>query len=148
MWHCAWGSCTSSQSIELFFGGALFWYWVSLCVTFTNSLIECYFAMMVAAIWGIFMTYSFWSTHLGFLSGSVDTHPPGRFCPCIFEYMYWIEHVTFGLLYVMFRFSTRISYVGEFLALQLTVVLRCLVPWINHLPPVGWSTFWKSSWKW
>ena len=25
---------------------------------------------------------------------------------------YWIEHVTFGLLYVMFRFSTRIFYGG------------------------------------
>ena len=28
----------------------------------------------------------------------------------LFEY--WIEHVTFGLLYVMFRFRTRISYRG------------------------------------
>ena len=23
-----------------------------------------------------------------------------------------------------------------------------LVPWINHLPPVCWSTFWKSSLEW
>ena len=23
--------------------------------------------------------------------------------------------------------------------------LLCLVPWINHLPPVCWSTFWQSS---
>ena len=26
--------------------------------------------------------------------------------------------------------------------------LWCLVPWINHLLPVCWSTFWKSSLKW
>ena len=26
--------------------------------------------------------------------------------------------------------------------------LRCLEPWINHLYPVCWSTFWKSRLKW
>ena len=25
---------------------------------------------------------------------------------------------------------------------------RCLVPWINHVSLVCWSTFWKSSLKW
>ena len=33
---------------------------------------------------------------------------------------YWIEHVSFGPLYVMFTFPTRIFY-GEFRALQLIV---------------------------
>ena len=28
------------------------------------------------------------------------------------KHKYWIDHVTFGLLYVMFRFSTRIFYMG------------------------------------
>ena len=32
---------------------------------------------------------------------------------------------------------------GEFKASQL--IVRCLVPWINHLPPVCWSTFWKCK---
>ena len=26
--------------------------------------------------------------------------------------------------------------------------LRRLVPWMNHLPPVCWSTFWKCSLRW
>ena len=34
---------------------ALFWCWVPLCAPFTNSLIECYFIMMVATLIGIFM---------------------------------------------------------------------------------------------
>ena len=34
---------------------------------------------------------------------------------------YWIEHVSFGLLYVMFTFPTRI-FSGEFQALQLIVL--------------------------
>ena len=45
MWHCAIVSCTPSQSRCC----------VSLCVLFTNSLIEWYFIMIVATIWGIFM---------------------------------------------------------------------------------------------
>ena len=28
------------------------------------------------------------------------------------------------------------------------LTLRRLVPWINHLPPVSWSTFWKYSLRW
>ena len=35
---------------------------------------------------------------------------------------------------------------GEFQALQLTVLTE-LLSWINHLPPVCWSTFWKSTFK-
>ena len=32
---------------------------------------------------------------------------------------YWIEHASFGLLYVMFRFFTGIHFTGEYQALQL-----------------------------
>ena len=69
---------------------------------------------------------------------------PWRFPPLDILLEYWIEHVTFGLLYVMFTFPTRMFYRG----------VPCfanewrLVPWIYHLPPVCWSTFWKSSLKW
>ena len=38
------------------------------------------------------------------------------------HFEYWTEHVTFGLLYVMQRFSTRI-FTGEFQALQLIVLV-------------------------
>ena len=33
--------------------------------------------------------------------------------------------------------------IGDFQALQLIGFLWCLVPWINHLHPVCWPTFWK-----
>ena len=38
MRHCALVSCTPSQSIGLVLGHALFWYWVSSCIPFSNSL--------------------------------------------------------------------------------------------------------------
>ena len=45
----------------------------------------------------------------------------------------------------MSHLDTHLGYsTGEFQALQLIVLLRRLVLWINHLPPVCWSTFWKS----
>ena len=44
-------------------------------------------------------------------------------------------------LYSPLAYSTE-----EFQALQL-FALWCLVTWINHLPPVCWSAFWKSSFK-
>ena len=55
---------------------------------------------------------------------------------------YWIEHVTFGLLYVMFTFPTRIFYRG------VPGFAIDLVPRINHVPPACWSTFCKPSLKW
>ena len=36
---------------------------------------------------------------------------------------YWIENITFGLLYVMFRLSTIGYSTGEFQALQLIVLV-------------------------
>ena len=112
-----------------------------LCVSFTYPLIECHFLMMVATITRMSVSILFiWLTHLGFLilggSGSATTHLPGWFCP-------WIEHVTVGLLNVAFRLSTwTLSRLFNWLP------PRCLVTWINHLPPLCWSTFWKYSLKW
>ena len=44
------------------------------------------------------------------------------FLPLDILFKYWIEHVTFGLLYAMFILSTRIVY-REFLTLQLIVLV-------------------------
>ena len=63
-WHCALVSSTPSKSLGLVFGCTLFWCWASLCVPFTNSLIECYLLFVI--------------TNLGFLklrnSGSATMH--------------------------------------------------------------------------
>ena len=108
MWHCAFASCTPSQSIGLFLGCALFWCPVSLCIPFTNSLIACYSIMMVAAIIGIFMPIAIhFGLHNQIFFGSATTHLPGCFCPWTFFFEYWNGHVTFVLLYVMFRFATK-----------------------------------------
>ena len=47
----------------------------------------------------------------------------------------------------MSHLATQLGYsAGQFQALQL-IALRCLVSWINHLPPACWSTFWKSIFR-
>ena len=38
--------------------------------------------------------------------------PPWMFLSLIILFEYWIEHITFGLLCIMFRFSSRIYYRG------------------------------------
>ena len=91
---------------------ALFWCRVSLRVPFTNILMACYFIMMVTTITEIFIAILFWTTHFGFLWLVIwfcNYPPPGYFCSWALS-DYWIEHVTFGLLYATSRFSTRILY--------------------------------------
>ena len=39
------------------------------------------------------------------------------------------------------------SVYGQAKHLTMTLLLRRLVSWINHLPPACWSTFWKSNFK-
>ena len=57
--------------------------------------------------------------------GDIDFHDTViRHCS---RYVYR-EHVTFGLLYVMFTFPTRIFYRGV-----PRFATDCLIPWINHL---------------
>ena len=97
-------------------GFVLFWFWVSWCVVFANSSLLCYVIMMVAAIIGIFMAilliliYSF-GFSVTSSSGSADTHLPNISLPGHSQ-EYCSEYVTFGLLYVMFRLSSRIFYRG------------------------------------
>ena len=100
---------------------------------------------------GIFMAINYLLIYtLGFLyvssSGSANAKLPGYFRP-------WTFSLNSGLN--MFPVGSFMSYLhsllgystGEFQALQLTS-LRRLVPWIYHLPPVCWPTFWRSSLKW
>ena len=119
MWHCALFSCTSSQSVGLVLESVLFWCWVSLCVPITNSLIEIYFIMIVVTIIENFifhfiiyiLNYMFrFSVTEQFWFGKCA--PPWMFPPLDIAFEYWIEHVTFGHFYVMFRLSTRVFYMG------------------------------------
>ena len=105
-----------SQSKALFLGCALFGCWVSLGVLVTNSLIECYFIMIIATIIGIFVAILFYLNYtfgLSLTSGSATTHFPGwMFLLLDIFFEYWIEHVKIGFLYVMFEFFTMIFYRG------------------------------------
>ena len=90
---------------------------VSSCVPFTNSLLECYFIMMVATMTRIYMTILL--TLIYTLMISVTNYfwfcryaPLWMFLSLDIFFEYWIEHVTFGLLYVTFRLSTRVFYRG------------------------------------
>ena len=45
------------------------------------------------------------------LQATLDHHaPPWMFLPLDIFFEYWIEHVTLGLIYAMFRCSVRIFY--------------------------------------
>ena len=84
-------------------------------VPFTNSLIEFYFIMMVDIIIGVDVAILFILNYTFRLSVAkyfwcCKCIPPWLFMPLDILFEYWIEHVTFGLLYVMFRFSNKIFY--------------------------------------
>ena len=72
--------------------------------------------------------------------------PPRMFLPLDLLSEYRIQHCAIGPLYVTSSYSTWIFYTGGF-RLYNCLCLRRLVSWINHLPPVCLSTFWKSTFK-
>ena len=78
--------------------------------------------------------------------GFVNAHLPGCFCP-------WTFRLNIGLntspsdSFVSYLNSHLGYSAGEFQALCNWLSLRCLVPWINHLPPVCWSTFGILVWN-
>ena len=79
-------------------------------------------------------------------SGSANAQLPGCFCPWTFSLNIGLN--MFPLDSFMSCLHSLIGYsTGEFQALQL-IVLAAFVPWINHLSPVCWSTFWKSTLNW
>ena len=121
MCHCALVSSIPSQCMGLFFGCVLFWCSVSLGAPVTISLIQFYFIMIfimrVVAIIGFFMAILYFlKLHLRLsvtkYSWLFKCATPWMFRPLDIRLEYCIEHVTFGLLYVMFTFHTRISYRG------------------------------------
>ena len=73
--------------------------------------------MIVVTITGIFMVINYLLIYtLGFIyisnSGSANAQPPWMFLPLGILLECWIEHVSFGLIYVMFTFPTSIFYRG------------------------------------
>ena len=151
MWHCTLVSSTPSRSIGLFYGCALVWFWVPLGAPVTISLIYFYFIMIVVTIIGIFLPIHYFSNYtLGILylssAGSANAQLPGCFRS-------WTFSLNIGLnMSPMDAFMSCLdSILGYFIGssrLCNWLSLRRLVPWINHLPPVCWSIFWKSSLKW
>ena len=65
------------------------------------------------------------------------------FCPRIIFTKKRIGQVTLDLLYIRFTYYTKGNQQG-FSRLSNCFSLRCLGPWMNHLPPVWWPTF-RSS---
>ena len=117
MSHCALVSSTPSQSV--------FW----LCVVLVLSVIRCscyYFLDRIlfhhdfhdscAYHWDFMAINYFVNYTVGFLylssSGFANAQLPCFFPPLDILLEYWIEHVAFGLLYVVFTVPTRISYRG------------------------------------
>ena len=153
-----WSAAPFHSQQDCSFGCAIFCCWLSLCVPLTNSLIECYFIMMVATIIGRFMAilfYSVWTTHLGTLwlhVGSSDsantTHLPGCFCPWAFSLNIGLNRlITFGLLCVIFRFSIMIFYKGVpgfAIDCPCNVWCRGLTTCLLYLGPL----FWKHILEW
>ena len=86
-------------------GCRLFWYWVSLSVPFSKSLITCYSATTIAIIIGILCPLLFILTYI--LRLPETTKPPWMFLLLDRAFKCWIGHIIVGLLYVIFRFFTR-----------------------------------------
>ena len=81
---------------------------------FTCSLIECYFIIMVATIFGILYGHpNNFDLQIRASSNLFSRYAPSwMFLSKDIFFEYWIEHVTFGLLYIMFEFSIIIFYSG------------------------------------
>ena len=85
---------------------------------------------------------------LGTLRSAISQLLSGCFLPLDFLSEYRIQHGTIGPLYVTSRYSHDNWDIlqGRF-RLCNWLSLRRLVSWINHVPPVFLSTFWKSTFK-
>ena len=92
--------------------------WMSLSCFFTNIFYQCLIlSWWLPALLACYAhCYPIWTTDLGFLElGNFDSaiaYLPGCFIPLDNILEYCVEHVTIGLLYVKFIFSTRILYRG------------------------------------
>ena len=77
-----------------------------ISIPFSNSLITCYSATTIAIIIGILCPLLFISTYIFRLPET--TKPPWMFLLLDRVFKFWIEHIIVRLLYVIFRFFTRI----------------------------------------
>ena len=111
MWHCAFVICIHQIVYDCFWGvrcsgvegDYVFLLLISTCI------------MMVATIIWIFMCILFISNYIFRLSECRELYfynyaPFWTFLSLNILFEYWIKHVTVGLIYVMFRFSTRIFH--------------------------------------
>ena len=106
------------------------------------------FIMVAVTIIGILWPFfSLWITRLGLWwassSGSLNVQLTGSFrlghSPCIFV---WTCYLQTSLCHVYIPYYDILQGSSRFCN---WFSLRRLVPWINHLSPVCWSTFWKFS---
>ena len=77
---------------------------------------------------------------------SAIPHLPGCFLPLDLLSENRIQHGTIGPFYVQSSYSTKVFYRIIFRLCAWLSSWR-LLSWINHLPPVCLSTFWKSTFK-
>ena len=122
MWHFALVSSTVSQSIGLFLGvrcSGVEWHYVLLLLhvfPWLNSISSWfsswqlwllldffYHSLLFELHFKLYVTKWFWCCKCA---------TPWIFPPLDILLEYWIEHVTFGLLYVIFTFHTKIFYRG------------------------------------
>ena len=71
---------------------------------------------------------------------STIVHFPRMFPPTDFLFEKRLGLVSMDLLYIMFTYYTQDNH-PECFRLSNWFSLRCLGPWMNHLPPVWWSNF-------
>ena len=136
-----WWNC---PIIGLFFGNARFLCWMPLFVFFGLPIVSC--SMINSLIRGCLWPLVFVSNNILTLGiwRSAVSHLPGCFCPWAF-----FQYIGFNMvpsdpfmshldIYFTWIFCRGVS--------GFATHCPCGV-WINHLPPVCWPTFWKSTFK-
>ena len=88
----------------------------------------------VPDITNIYVIWNAWATV------STTVHPPRMFPPTDFLFEKRIGLVSMGLLYIILTYYTQVNQ-QECFGLSNWFSLRCLGPWMNHLPPVWGSNF-------
>ena len=110
---------------------------MGVILALSNCYWSLYFMVMIITITGMYHGFRLSENRQSWFC---SCSPLGIFLPPDLLSEYWIEHATIGLFYDN---SCSLGYLtGKFQALSLSVPL---VPWIDHLPPVCWFTFWKST---
>ena len=117
---------------------------MSLCVPFTDYFMKFHFILMVVTVIGIFMTILFILYYIPRLSVNISSGSANAHLPNVYATEYWIEHVNFGHLYVMFRLSTTISY-REVPGFQLIVLVVLGAAYLMYIGPLFRNLVWNDS---